>query len=118
MLAVGRGLIAASSGDLRSQIGPGQGIVPRRGVMMCAVLEAAIIGLPDEEWGEVVTAVVARKPGMEVGGEELIECCRAALAGYKKPRRVVFLDELPKTPSGKILKRELRSLLAGAPGST
>jgi acyl-CoA synthetase (AMP-forming)/AMP-acid ligase II len=82
-----------------------------------AVLEAAIIGLPDEEWGEVVTAVVARKPGTQVEADELVECCRAELAGYKKPRRVFFLDELPKNPSGKILKRELRTLLAAQAGT-
>ena len=78
-----------------------------------AVLEAAIIGLPDEKWGEVVTAVVARKPDTNVSAEELIEHCRASLASYKKPRQVFFVDELPKNPSGKILKRELRGLFAG-----
>jgi long-chain acyl-CoA synthetase len=78
-----------------------------------AVLEAAIIGLTDEKWGEVVTAVVARKPDMNVTAEELIEHCRASLASYKKPRQVFFLEELPKNPSGKILKRELRTLFAG-----
>ncbi|MBI1731563.1 MAG: long-chain-fatty-acid--CoA ligase [Gammaproteobacteria bacterium] len=80
-----------------------------------AVLEAAIIGLPDEEWGESVTAVIAKKPGSEVSAAEITEHCRATLAGYKKPRRVFFLPELPKNPSGKILKRELRMMLAGSP---
>lgn len=77
-----------------------------------AVLEAAVIGLPDEEWGEVVTAVIATRPGQDVSGEELVEFCKASLAGYKKPRKVFFLDELPKNPSGKILKRVLREKLA------
>ena len=77
-----------------------------------AVLEAAVIGLPDEQWGEIVTAVIALKPGQEVSGEELVELCKASLAGYKKPRKVFFLDELPKNPSGKILKRVLRESLA------
>ena len=77
-----------------------------------AVLEAAVVGLPDEEWGEIVTAVIALKPGQEVSGEELVELCKASLAGYKKPRKIFFLDELPKNPSGKILKRVLRENLA------
>lgn len=77
-----------------------------------AVLEAAIIGMPDEEWGEAVTAVIARKPGMQVTAQEIVEHCRAGLASYKKPRHVYFLPDLPKNPSGKILKRELRVMLA------
>ncbi|MND05858.1 Long-chain-fatty-acid--CoA ligase [compost metagenome] len=63
----------------------------------------------------MVTAVIALKPGMAVTAGEIVEHCRADLASYKKPRRVVFLPELPKNPSGKILKRELRTLLANAP---
>ena len=80
-----------------------------------AVLEAAVIGLPDEEWGEIVTAVIALKPGREASERELVDLCRTSLAGYKKPRKVLFLDELPKNPSGKILKRVLRGNLAGKP---
>ena len=76
-----------------------------------AVLEAAVIGLPDEEWGEVVTAVISTRPGREMTGQELIDYCSQFLAGYKKPKKVLFLDELPKNPSGKILKRVLRSNL-------
>ena len=80
-----------------------------------AVLEAAVIGLPDEEWGEIVTAVIALKPGREASERELVDLCRTSLAGYKKPRKILFLDELPKNPSGKILKRVLRGNLAGKP---
>lgn len=78
-----------------------------------AVLEAAIIGLPDDEWGEIVTAAVVLKPGMQASAEDLIEHCRKFLASYKKPKQVHFLGELPKNPSGKILKRELRLMLGG-----
>ena len=76
-----------------------------------AVLEAAVIGLPDDHWGEMVTACVVTKNGQALTEKEVVEFCSASLAGYKKPRRVFFLDELPKNPSGKILKRELRTAL-------
>jgi acyl-CoA synthetase (AMP-forming)/AMP-acid ligase II len=76
-----------------------------------AVLEAAVIALPDDEWGEVVTAVVVKKTGLSLTGDELVEQCKAKLASYKKPRKLYFLDDLPKNPSGKILKRDLRALL-------
>ena len=75
-----------------------------------AVLEAAVFGVPDENWGEVVTACVVLRPGGRTTGQELIDHCRVSLAGYKKPKAVHFLDELPKNPSGKVLKRELRVL--------
>lgn len=77
-----------------------------------AVLEAAVVGLPDDEWGEVVAAAVVLRPGHTAAPEALIEHCRNALAGFKKPRVVRFLDDLPRNPSGKILKRELRRCLA------
>lgn len=77
-----------------------------------AVREAAVIGLPDEIWGEAVTAVVSLLPGRCATAEELVEHCRAHLASYKKPRAVHVVEELPKNPSGKILKRELRAMLA------
>ncbi len=73
-----------------------------------AVREVAVVGAPDPKWGEAVTAVVAAVPGREVSGEELIEFCRERIASYKKPKRVEFVDELPKNNYGKILKRELR----------
>ncbi len=77
-----------------------------------AVLEAAVFGLPDETWGEAVTAAVVLRAGASASEADLIAHCRACLASFKKPRAVYFLDELPKNPSGKVLKRELRRLLA------
>jgi acyl-CoA synthetase (AMP-forming)/AMP-acid ligase II len=76
-----------------------------------AVAEAAIVGVPDETWGENVVAVIQLRDGATATGDELIELCRANLAGYKKPKRVVFVDELPKNATGKILKKDLRSQL-------
>jgi acyl-CoA synthetase (AMP-forming)/AMP-acid ligase II len=77
-----------------------------------AVSEAAVVGLPDPTWGENVTAVVVLRPGATATEAEIIGVCRDRLAGYKKPKRVIFLDELPKTVSGKIIKRELRDQFA------
>jgi acyl-CoA synthetase (AMP-forming)/AMP-acid ligase II len=73
-----------------------------------AVAEAAIIGVPDDRWGENVVAVVQSRPGAEVTEDELIAFCKDSLASYKKPKRVIFVPELPKNAAGKILKRELR----------
>jgi len=72
------------------------------------VLEAAVIGVPDEHWGEAVRACLVLKEGRKVTGEEIISFCREALAGYKAPKGVEFLDALPKTGSGKIYKKGLR----------
>jgi len=72
------------------------------------VLEVAVIGVPDDTWGESVKAVVVRKPGAEVTEEELIDLARHELASYMKPRTVEFVEDLPRAPTGKILKRELR----------
>lgn len=74
------------------------------------VLEAATIGLPDDKWGERVTAIVVLKEGQEMNEQELIDFCRDRLAHYKCPKQVIFLNEpLPRTSYGKVLKRELRS---------
>jgi len=73
-----------------------------------AVLEAAVIGKPDERLGEEVVAVLSLRPGAAVTAEEITAYCRERLAAYKYPREVRFMDELPKGPSGKILKAALR----------
>jgi acyl-CoA synthetase (AMP-forming)/AMP-acid ligase II len=73
-----------------------------------AVLECAVFGVPDDKWGEAVCAAVVLRDGATVSEAEIIEHCRPLLAGYKKPRRVEFHDQLPKGATGKILKRSLR----------
>jgi long-chain acyl-CoA synthetase len=73
-----------------------------------AVLEAAVIGLPDPYWVEKVHAVISLKKGMTLTDKEIIDFCRQRLARYKAPKSVDFVDALPKNASGKILKRELR----------
>jgi long-chain acyl-CoA synthetase len=75
-----------------------------------AVREAAVVGVPDEYRGETVKAYVSRKPGATVTEKELIEHCKQQMAAYKYPRSIEFLDDLPKTTTGKILRRELRDM--------
>lgn len=72
------------------------------------IAEAAVVGLPDAKWGEAVTAFVTLKPGSEIQAEELIDRSRKYLGGYKVPKAVHFVPELPKNVSGKILKRNLK----------
>ncbi|MGW2846862.1 AMP-binding enzyme, partial [Streptomyces sp. NPDC001274] len=74
-----------------------------------AVREAAVVGVPDPYRGETVRACVSLRPGATVAPEELTAYCAERLAAYKYPREVEILAELPKTASGKILRRELRS---------
>ncbi|KLU62883.1 long-chain-fatty-acid--CoA ligase [Peptococcaceae bacterium CEB3] len=76
------------------------------------VSEVAVIGLPHEKWMEAVTALVVPKSGTSINAEEIIQLCRENLPAFKVPKGVIFLPELPKTPSGKILKRDLRGLYA------
>jgi len=76
-----------------------------------AVREAAVVGVPDDYRGETVRAFVSLKPGAHATPDELVAFCKAQMAAYKYPREVIVKDELPKTTTGKILRRELRAEL-------
>ena len=73
-----------------------------------AVAACAVIGIPSEQWGETVHAAVVRKPGQDVSAEDLIAHCKSLIAGYKCPRSVAFVDALPLSGAGKVLKTKLR----------
>ena len=73
------------------------------------VADATIVGLPHPRWIEAVTAFVVPKPGQSITEEEIIQFCKQNLAGYKVPKKVVVLNEIPKNPSGKVLKKDIRN---------
>ncbi len=75
-----------------------------------AVMESAIVGMPDEKWGELVRAFIVKRPGADVTGDEVTAFLRTRIASFKIPKRVDFIDALPRNPSGKILKTALRKL--------
>ncbi len=73
-----------------------------------AVQDCAVVGAPHEEWGELVTAVVELKAGRQATAAEIIAFCRERLSGVKTPKAVQFVAELPRSPVGKVLKKDLR----------
>jgi long-chain acyl-CoA synthetase len=77
------------------------------------IQECAVIGLPDKEWGERVAAVIVPKPGMRIVPEDLKSLLKARLSGFKVPKVFFMIEEMPKNPAGKILKRELKKRLVG-----
>lgn len=78
------------------------------------VSEVAVVGVPDEKWGEAVFAAIVPEQGVELERDAIIDHCRQHIGGYKIPRRMAFLDELPKSAMGKILKHKLREDYGGA----
>ena len=79
-----------------------------------AVREAAVIGVPDDYRGETVKAFVSLRPGVDAVEADLISFCKGRMAAYKYPRSIELVDELPKTVTGKILRRELRAAVPPA----
>jgi long-chain acyl-CoA synthetase len=76
------------------------------------IAAAAAVGVPDNLYGEDVAAVVVLKPGAKVSEQDVIEFCKARLADYKCPKTVRFVDDIPKGPTGKLLKRELARMIS------
>jgi long-chain acyl-CoA synthetase len=72
------------------------------------VCEAAVVGVPDDVYGEDIKAFVVIRPGEQATQEEIIDCCRERLKGFKSPREVQFMDALPKNLVGKVLRKDLR----------
>jgi acyl-CoA synthetase (AMP-forming)/AMP-acid ligase II len=72
------------------------------------VEDASVIGIPDPEWGHVPKGIVVLKKGQTATADELMEHCRANLASFKRPRSIIFVDELPRNPMGKVLRNKLR----------
>ena len=89
-----------------------QAVLRLDGVSMCAV-----VGLPDDKWGERVVAVVVSEPGADLSEQRVVAHCRALIAGYKVPKQVRFATSLPLTASNKVLKRALREELLRNPMS-
>jgi len=94
-------------------ISGGENIYPREiEEVLCkhpAVREVAVIGVPDPKWGEAIRAVISLVPGESVTAQEILLFCAQHIARYKVPKSVDFVDELPKSNYGKILKREIRA---------
>ena len=77
------------------------------------MVEAAVIGQPSDKWGESPIAIVVAKEGTSLSASDVMGHCKGKLAGYKQPKAVEFIDEIPRNPSGKILKRILRERFPG-----
>lgn len=94
----------------------GENVAPREieaAIHECeGVKEVAVVGLPHRKWGEAVTCFVVPQPGANISEDDLMTFCRTRLAGYKRPKSFVFVEEFPRTTSGKVLARELRAAYA------